>query len=196
MMSNPPSKPPASTPPSTSPLKNSTPDHLALAAKLGASKALAAMQSRIGRAIFGITEKVSTQLRAYVDGYFRHVSPTLANNGDAFFPTCVRRHPVHRDRTTVTDRASLLYFLIGSTILDYYDAVRAETPPPQTLDERVKLLEDIAKRGFNQFVRHGTDLAGFTLLHRDDVPIPFSKELIDGEDDRSRSEDDDDTQPA
>jgi hypothetical protein len=180
-----------STTPPVPPLKNpSGPDKLALAAKVAAKEAQSAIQKRIGKAIFGITEKVSTQLRAYIDSYYRFVSPSMKDCGGFGFPTSVRYQPGTTDRTSDTDKPHILYFLIGSTILDYYDAVRAEVPPSMGLQKKVQLLEDIAKRGYDKFVITGTVMAGFTLVHKDEAPIPFSKDLIDGE------EQSDEEQPA
>jgi hypothetical protein len=129
-------------------------------------------QSRIRKATFGITDRegIRTEDRHRIDAYQRHVSPQLANQGDSMLPTSIRRHVRDADRTA--SPTGIIYFHVGNAIVTYYEYVRG-VDVAEALERRVALLEDLAKRGANNFRIIGSDAEGFMLMHKSEMPTPF-----------------------
>jgi hypothetical protein len=133
---------------------------------------LAAEQKRILDAIFRISEKLPAQFRAYVDAYYRFVSPSMSWTWDQHFPTALRRHPQDTDHTTMEQKENILYFHIGNAIVTYYEALN-DVPGGINLPRRIALLEQIAKVGYSTMVVQGDDRTGYYLLPRDEVRVKF-----------------------
>jgi hypothetical protein len=140
-------------------------------------------QRRIQQAIFRISEKARAAERANLDRYIRLTSPQMARSGESEFPNALRRHVRDDDRHGFGILPSLLFFHVGNAIFTYYELVLGRAEAREALDRRVTLLEQIAAKGLEQFRRIGTEGEGFTLIHKDEQPVPFSTTNIDGDDD-------------
>jgi hypothetical protein len=105
-----------------------------------------------------------------LDAYFRHISPTLRERADTYFPRTVRRHPRNPERTREYGSKFLaLYFHVGNAILGYYDAVmavRMNQKIGEELESRIALLEAVAAEGMDKFCLEGTDAGGFFLARK------------------------------
>lgn len=136
-------------------------------------KAVGAFQQRIQKAVFGITEhsEVRTEDRNRLDNYIRHVSPSLANNGDTQLPLSLRRCLRDHDRTA--SPTGLVFFHVGNAIVTFYEFVTYGQPMLEHLERRVSLIETMAKQGTKRFRIVGSDREGFCLMHRDEMPTPF-----------------------
>lgn len=129
---------------------------------------------RIKQAIFGLSEHLTSQVRAFTDSYYQFIAPTMARWGDTRFPTGVCYHPRDPERTSMRDKENVLYFHIGSTILAYYGVVQGKPTATPLMEARIKLLEDIGKRGYSSFVVAGNEASGYALCHRNEVPVRFN----------------------
>jgi len=123
---------------------------------------------RIRRAICAISEKQPTYARCVIDQFLRHIAPSMATYRGADFPVTCRRFAGNPERAAhgVT-RYTALYFHVGSAILGLYEVIDGRECP--TLEDRITLLENVAKYGLDQFTVDGDDMTGYTLVMR---PLP------------------------
>lgn len=123
---------------------------------------------RLKRAICAVSDTLPTHSKCIVDQFLRHVSPTFARSYGSEFPHTCRVHPKDAERCRDgSGNYPLLYFHVGNAVLAYYDTILGRVQPK--MDDRIQLLEDIAVRGFHNFVRHGSDVDGFRLIDTDEA---------------------------
>jgi hypothetical protein len=126
--------------------------------------AVSILRGRLIRAVFRISEQTHTGTRSVLDGFGRHITPAMADNGDTMFTFNPRRHLRTPDRTMNFSKTAVLLSLVGIAVLDYYAAVKK--PNEDTVDiltDRVKRLEEIAELGPSQFRATGNEAIGYTL---------------------------------
>lgn len=117
---------------------------------------------RLRRVIVLISERQGSQLRSTLDQFIRHVSPGMIHS-HADFPVTVRRHPANVERCqSWLSRDQMLFFHVGNAVLGYYDTLR-KGGDAGLFENQVKLLEQIAGLGLDEFVVVGTDSIGYTL---------------------------------
>jgi len=127
---------------------------------------LAEAQKRIQKAIATISVGQTTELRGFLDGYLRHVSPALARNDDGEFPLPLYRMALNPERTASPSFNRILLFLVGSAIVAYYAVVNGDADFFQRLENRIIKLEEIAIHGTSKFQVDGNDSLGYTLIRR------------------------------
>lgn len=120
---------------------------------------------RIRRAICAISERQPTYARCVVDQFLRHIAPSMATYRGVDFPATCRRFPGNSERSALSgNKYTALYFHIGNAILGLYEIVEGRECP--TLEDRITLLETIARFGLEQFPVDGDDMTGYTLFRR------------------------------
>lgn len=124
---------------------------------------LSGLRNRLIKGISDISIASTSALRGYLDTYVRHVSPSMASNGDTMFPQTVKRHARFPMNTQHEGKNANLLAFVGITILEYYACILDEKRDMTNLIARVKLVEGIAVDGFASYTVTGTLAQGFTL---------------------------------
>lgn len=120
---------------------------------------------RIRRAICAISEKQPTYARCVIDQFLRHIAPSMT--GSDLPVTCRRFAPGSERAMHGGGKYPTLYFHIGSAVMGFYETTTGRECP--TLEDRIALLENVAKYGLDQFTVDGDDMTGYTLVMR---PLP------------------------
>lgn len=127
---------------------------------------------KLRRAIVAISERQPSHAKCIVDQFLRLISPGFARGYGVDFPHTCRRAYNSDEKSRDSGKYPLLYFHVGNAVLSYYDMIldRKDKPfEPAVLDARIKLLEDIAIRGFDNFVPWGDTMGGWHLIDTDEA---------------------------
>jgi hypothetical protein len=124
---------------------------------------------KLRRAIVAISERQPSHAKCIIDQFLRLISPQFARGYGVDFPHTCRRACHSDEKSRESGKHPLLYFHVGNAVLAYYDMIldRKDKPfEPAVLDARIKLLEEIAIRGFDNFVPWGGP-DGYSLIDTD-----------------------------
>jgi hypothetical protein len=123
------------------------------------------LANRMKAAVAKIAEApgTPTQATATITAFLRHIASPLRKKAQQDFPTTIRPHPLNKEHSQYSGtKWSLLCFHIGNAILGYYDYLLGKFPL-DNLEERIKLLENIAVKTINMYRRSGSDSKGYFL---------------------------------
>jgi hypothetical protein len=161
---------------------------------------LAGLANRLRHAIFKLSNHPKTEMVALLQRYMGFLALSMVKYGTERFPRTLRPQArtytddkgkqqitYNFDRSTESTKASLLVFHVATGIAAYFDVVNSITgkATQEQLDkamfifeERVCLVEDIAKRTINGYQVHGSPGLGFCLMTPEQIASWEAKSAV------------------